>query len=515
MKAKRTLTDKLHTLLFGKDLRVTTGEPFTEVQKGDYSSYYPLENYIDFTQAVPENCYDIRDFGADENQSQDVNTAAIQKAVDQCSENGGGTVLVSGGRYVITTVFLRSNITLFIAKDSTICSNTNGKGYKNNALIYAENCENITITGSGKIFGNGVYFGRKPAGENQFKPAEVIDVISMRQESRAQIRFAHPSKYGSLLVLNRCKNVNINNIIFEDSAWWTCKLLCCDNVKIKDAVIWNNRHTANADGFDITGSSNVHINHCFVSTADDGIVLKNAIWCGCDGPMHDITIENCEVISRANAFKIGTETTYDIYNVTVQNCRFFMTDLYPGTVSGVSIEACDGAKVHDITVRNIKMDRCTCPVFIRLGNRNRAAEVTSSTANKTEIIKDDAKDKPVPKKMFDRKSELYNVHIENIKATDVELPVIVAGYKQKLRTKYCTDITLKNFDITYRDAVEIYDRRLFIPEYANVYPECWRFRNLPAYGIWARHCRKLKLESFNCKGIKDSWRKEKIFIDCK
>ena len=161
------------------------------------------------------------------------------------------------------------------------------------------------------------------------------------------------------------------------------------------------------------------------------------------------------------------------------------------------------------------MNRCTCPLFIRLGNRNRAAEVTSATANKTEIIKDDSKDKPVSKRTFDGKSELYNVTVENISATDVELPVIIAGYRQKFRTKHCKNITLRNFNIAYRDAIEVYDKRIFIPEYAREYPECWRFRNLPAYGIWARHCRNLKIENFNCKGIKNSWRKEKIFIDCK
>ena len=515
MKTKRNIFDKLNTLLFGKDLRVTTGEPYTVVREGDYSSYFPLNDYIDFTQTVPDNCYDIRDFGADVNASDEVNARAIQQAIDKCHNDGGGTVLVSGGMYITTTIFLRGNVTLFIDKDSVLSANTSGKGYKHNALIYAEKCDNIAITGSGRIHGNGVYFGRKPVSENQFAPAEVIDVISMRQDSRAQIRFAHPSKYGSLLVLNRCQNVKLSNIIFEDSAWWTCKILCCNNVDIQNSVIWNNRHVANADGFDITGSSDVHINHCFVSTADDGIVLKNAIWCGCDGEMHDITVENCEVISRANAFKIGTETTYDIYNVTVKNCRFFMTDLYPGTVSGVSIEACDGARVHDVNVENITMDRCTCPLFIRLGNRNRAAEVTAATANKTEIIKEAGDEKPVHKNTFNGKSEMFGITVENIKATNVELPVIVAGYRQGLKTKYCTDITLRGFDISYRDAVEIKDKRLFIPEYAKVYPECWRFRNLPAYGIWARHCRSLRIEDFTCKCIEGSHRKEKILIDCK
>ena len=192
-----------------------------------------------------------------------------------------------------------------------------------------------------------------------------------------------------------------------------------------------------------------------------------------------------------------------------------MTDLYPGAVSGISLEACDGARVYDISIKNITMDRCTCPLFIRLGNRNRAAEVTASTANKTEIVKSDDNSKPTDKNTFDGRSELYNITVENITAKDIELPVIVAGYRQKGKTKRCRNITLRNFDISYRDAVVLRDDRLFIPEYTKEYPECWRFRNLPAYGIWARHCENLLIEDFRCKGIDGTHRKEKIFTDCR
>ena len=494
---------------------MTEGNPYTQVREGDYSSYYPLEHYIDFDQPIPKVHLDIRTYGADVNASEEENTTAIQKCIDVCHENGGGTVLITGGKYTTTTLYLRSNVTLFIEKDSVLSANTTGKGYQHNALIYAYNCENIAITGGGKLNGNGTLFGLKPVSENMFTPAPVIDVIQMRQDYRAQLRFAHKSKYGSILLTEKCRNVRINNVIFEDSPWWTYKMLMCDGVQITDTVIWNNRNVANSDGFDIAGSCNVEIDHCFVSTADDGIVLKNANWCGCEKEMHGITIRNCEVISRTNCFKIGTETTYDIFDVTVEDCSFMMTDLYPGAVSGVSIEACDGSKVHDIKVNNITMDRCTCPLFIRLGNRNRAAQVTAATANKTEIVKDAGEEKPVDKDMFDGKSEMYRITVENIKATGAELPVIVAGYRQKGKTKYCTDITIRNFDILYRDAIEMIDRRLFIPEYADVYPECWRFRNLPAFGLWARHCRNLTVENFNCKGIKGSHRKEKILMDCK
>lgn len=515
MKTKRTVKDKLNTFLFGKDLRVTEGEPYTEVRDGDYSSYYPLEKYIDFTQKPEGKIFNVCSFGADINKSEKENTTAVQSAIDECHKSGGGTVLVEGGCYTVTTLFLRSYVTLFIEKNSAISANTSGKGYKHNALVYALECDDIVITGGGKLMGNGTLFGLKPVSENMFTPPSVIDVIQMRRDYRAQLRFAHSSKYGSILMTEKCRKVKIHNIIFENSPWWTYKMLMCDGVNITDTVIWNNRNVANSDGFDIAGSSNVEIEHCFISTADDGIVLKNAVWCGCEREMHSISIKSCEVISRTNCFKIGTETTYDIYDVRVENCSFLMTDLYPGAVSGISIEACDGAKVHDISIRNITMNRCTCPLFIRLGNRNRAAEVTASTANKTEIVKKDDGSRPIGKNTFNGKSELYNVAVGNIRANDVELPVIIAGYRQKGRTKRCRNITLRDFDITYRDATEITDRRIFIPEYAKEYPECWRFRNLPAYGIWARHCENLCIESFRCKGIKGTHRKDKIFIDCK
>ncbi len=514
MKTKRTLKDKLYTIFFGKDLRVTEGEPYTEVRDGDYASYYPLEKYINFNEEPEGRIFDVCTFGAGEDRSEQENTAAIQAAIDACSESGGGTVLIKDGYYTVTTLFLRSDVTLFIGKNSVLSANTTGKGYEHNALLYADGCYNITITGGGKIIGNGTFFGLKPVSENRFTPDPVIDVIQMRRVYRAQLRFAHKSKYGSILLTERCRNVNIHNIVFEDSPWWTYKMLLCDGVKITDTVIWNNRNVANSDGLDIAGSNNVEIDHCFISTADDGIVIKNAVWCGCEREMHDITVRNCEVMSRTNCFKIGTETTYDIHSVRVEDCSFFMTDLYPGAVSGVSIEACDGARVHGITVRNIEMKKCTCPLFIRLCNRNRAAEVTASTANKTEIIKKDDGIGPVSRETFDGKSELYDVTVENIRATDAELPVIIAGYREKGKVKRCRDIILRDFDIRYRDAVEIKDRRLFIPEYAKEYPECWRFRNLPAYGIWARHCEKLVIENFNCVGTNNGWRKEKIFKDC-
>lgn len=500
LRKTRTVFDKLNTLFFGSDLRITGGDIFSEVYPNDFSSYFPAEKYITEQKCQNGSVYDIRDFGAEADCEKD-NADAINTAIAECNKNGGGTVLVSGGCFKTHTVNILSNITLFVESGASLTAVLDSKKYNGNALIFADNCDNISITGGGKICGEGNFFGLKPIEPPLTEAPPVIDVIALRREYRKRIRFPHPSKYGRLCTLNNCRNVKIQNIIFENSASWTLNICNCSIVRVNNFMINNNRHVANSDGIDIVGSTNVEIKKCFISTGDDGICLKNAIWLGSKTDMSNIHISDCEILSCTNAFKIGTETTFDIHDVLVEDCKFLMTDIWPGSVSGISVESCDGSKVYDITVRNITMNRVTCPVFIRLGNRNRASEVNGVTAHATEleIADHENAESKTEKKMFYYKSEIKNVIIENITAADIELPIIISGFTQVMKgTKYIENVVLKNIDLTYRDCPEIIDRRLFIPEYAKEYPESWRFRNLPSYALFARHAKNLRLQNIKC-----------------
>lgn len=511
MKDKRNNADKLRTLLFGKDLRINKGDVYSEVREYDFSSYYPEEKYISEQTAPTAAVFDIREYGADVSKAD--NAPYINRAVSAAAISGG-TVLVSGGEYVTTTVHLKSNVTLFIDGQSALVANKTGEGYNHLGIVHADGAENITLTGGGKIKGNGEFFGRRPkADENMTEHPDVIDVIEMRRDYRAQIRFAHPSKYGGPVYFKNCKNIRADNFIIENTAHWSFRIENCNGVSIKNFVINNNRHVANADGFDIAGTSNIDIEHCFVSTADDGICIKNAVWLGNNSVMENIRVSDCEVISCANAFKIGTETTFDIKNITVTDCSFFMTDLYPGTVSGIAIESADGSVVKDITVKNIKMNRVTCPIFIRLCNRNRAATVDAVSANAVEFGAKKEKASSADKDTFDALGQVKNIYIENVDATETEIPIIVAGYRQNGLTHYVDNITLKNIKMEYAPYKEVYDKRRFIPEYSDVYPEAWRFRNLPAYGIWARHIKGLKLLDFECSAPRSTWKDEYIMED--
>lgn len=511
-KVKRSAADKLNTLLFGKDIRVTTGGPYTEIREYDFSSYYPEKDYISDMDLPSEYVFDIRFFGAVANDKTFDNAPYINMALEAASKIGG-TVLVAGGDYTSTTVYLKSNVTLFIEKASSISANETGKGYQNKALVYGENLKNVKITGGGRLKGNGHLFGRKPVyDENITKPAAYIDVIETRQEYRKQLRFAHPSKYGGPLVLINCTNIYAYNFIIENSAYWTFRLDKCRNVDIRDFIIHNNRNVANADGFDIVGSSDVTIEHCFVSTADDGICIKNAIWEGCSDEMKNISIRNCEIISRTNAIKVGTETTHDISNIIIENCRLFMTDLYPGTVSAISLEAVDGTRLKNVFIKNIEAERCACPLFIRLGNRNRAAKVNENSARAVEFGKKTTGGSIAGKNDFDMKSEICGITVENLYAKEVEIPVMICGFRQKGKIKRIKDVFLKDITLELSNRPDTVDKRLFIPEYAAEYPEANRFRNLPSYAFFIRHAENVHIENFKCNK-KNTWKKERYIKD--
>ena len=67
----------------------------------------------------PGKVYNVIDYGAVAD-NQTVNTTAIQKAINDCSAQGGGSVYISGGTYLTGTLFLKDNVTLYIEKGDTL-----------------------------------------------------------------------------------------------------------------------------------------------------------------------------------------------------------------------------------------------------------------------------------------------------------------------------------------------------------------------------------------------------------
>ena len=118
--------------------------------------------------AFPDAVYVITDFGAESGGRINC-AAAINAAITTCTKAGGGTVNIPAGLWLTGAIHLKNNVNLHLDKDAVVRFSENPKDYlpvvftrwagfecyNYSPLIYAQDCHNIAITGSGTIDGNG------------------------------------------------------------------------------------------------------------------------------------------------------------------------------------------------------------------------------------------------------------------------------------------------------------------------------------------------------------------------
>ena len=504
------------------------------IYPGDYYEAIPLGEYV-APRPVPEGDFvvDLRGCGG-VGDGATLNTGAFREAANRLRARGGGTLLVQGGIYVTGTFSLPDNTTLFVASDAEIRASRNaddllqdgeqrhpGESFPG-ALLHVADAARVRLTGGGRLSGSGEWYVHEPKEKPLLSPYFITKLPSCAEKDRInsvpgtvrtlyreRIRYVD-DRYGEgrpalrrpacMVWFERCQEVEVDNITLHDSMCWTLNLDTCDGVRVHDIVIDDNRHVANTDGIDVTGSNNVEIRHCFISCADDGVVLKNPAHRG--RAMRDIRVTDCTILSVMNALKIGTETVHPIERVLFERCSLMLPDIYPGSVSGISIESCDGSWIQDVTARDIRMDRVLCPIYMCLNMRNRTGDAYTD----------------IPDENRYWGGGIENVRIENIRARNVELPCILTGFQTKNRRgdevrRAPYDITLRNIDIEYRDNQEQLRVPDEIPEHLIDYPESNAHGDVDACGLWARHIDRLTFDDVRVKPRSCNTRDIFRFID--
>ena len=295
--------------------------------------------------AFGQTVYNVLDYGAEGNGTTD-DASAIQKAIDQCSSDGGGRVLLSRCHtFMAGPIELKSNVELHLESTATLIANPDESIYHLSAFgenrgegmmwIYANGAKNLSITGRGTIHGNGIRFmGAELENSYELKP-----LADQAFDPRPHV-----------LTLTACDNLLIRDVTIREGAYWTVHLIGCDGAVIDGINLLNNLKIRNGDGIDLDHAKNVRIANCHITSGDDCICLKNRREFEQYGSCHDIVVTNCVMSSRSCAIKIGSENMDSIYNVMFDNC------IITASNRGLGIQNRDEGTVTDVTFSNIQMD---------------------------------------------------------------------------------------------------------------------------------------------------------------
>lgn len=427
--------------------------------------------------------YNVKDYGAKGDGLQ-IDSPAINKAIEAASANGGGTIFFPAGTYLSYSIRLKDNITLYLDAGCTLLAaypqesigydlveenghnmfQDFGHSHWKNSLIWGIGLENITVCGQGIIDGRGL----------------------TREESRL------PGVGNKVLSLKLCKNVILKDVTMVNCGHFALLATGVDNMTINNVKVDTNR-----DGFDIDCCRNVRISDCSVNSPwDDAIVLKSSFGLGFFRDTENITITNCYVSGYdkgsvidgtfrrdepqapdhgyvTGRIKLGTESSGGFKNISISNCVF-------ERCRGLALETVDGGHLEDIVIDNITMrDIVNAPIFLRLGSRLRSPKGT-----------------PVGKMA---RITISNINVYN---ADSRYSCIISG----IPDHYIEDVSLNNIRILFKGGGTANDAKLNPPENETVYPEPWMFGTIPASGFFIRHTKNIELNNVQIDFMEKDYR---------
>ena len=331
----------------------------------------PIDTWFNNTEKVDVNAlgksYVITDYGV-QNDSNIVQTKAIQHVIDLAAEKGGGVIIVPNGTFLSGSLFFKQGTHLHVIgklKGSDRISDfpivlTRIEGETCNyfaALVNADKVDGFTISGKGTIDGNGLHYWQEFWIRRKWNPQ-----CTNKDAQRPRLTY-----------ISNSRNVTVQDVHLINSPFWTNHVYKSDHVRFLDCYIyaptegiWEpdpSRGAPSSDAIDIDACTDVLVNGCFMHVNDDAVVLKGGkgTWADKDetnGNCERIIIQNCRYGRVHGCLTLGSESLHD-RNVILRNCYTERSD----RVLWLKMRPDTPQHYEYILVENIK-GKCTRLLYI-------------------------------------------------------------------------------------------------------------------------------------------------------
>jgi len=286
-------------------------------------------------------------------------TAALQRAIDDCATGSGGVVELTRGTYLSGTIRLRSHVTLQVDAGATLLGSRDADDYPTlrppvdntqlaqcrRALVYAEGATDVHVRGAGTIDGNADFERWRamtlPEGE---RPMAIFTALS--------------------------NDVSITGVTVRHSATWGVVNLEVAHLAVRGITV-DSPLGPTHDGIDVVDGHDVVIEDNTITAGDDGICLKSGSATG----LRDVTVRRNHVLGAgvANGLKLGTASTGPMRRIVFED-----NVIEHAQAAGIAVESVDGGEVSDVTFRRTTLSDVGTPVFVLLGARGGGAARTGA-----------------------------------------------------------------------------------------------------------------------------------------
>jgi len=313
--------------------------------------------------ALPSNIvnklvYNIKDYGA-VSSTQALNTLPIQQAIDECTTNGGGTVLIPPGDYITGTITLKSNVNLCLGTGAVLHASKNMVDYKVlegvrndnykegvKAIINCNGAYNVSITGNGEINLHAEAFV-------DFSKPPVFDT-PVDSFQKAQGVLVMKDRPNQVIFFNDCKKVSLAGIKITNAPGMTLVIANCNVIDINGLFIDNEAlNIPNSDGIHLSGCKNATVTNCKIFSGDDCIAITGLV--NYSTLSENIVISNCVFKSSSAGVRIGYLKS-KIQNVILSHLIIHNSN------RGIIISA-----GKEGFVKNVQVEDCIIDTHIKVG----------------------------------------------------------------------------------------------------------------------------------------------------